>query len=85
LRKELNCYLGSSSEKVLQSKEPSTALFKAINGSFLVCAAHVRSQKPTNSFYLWLISYGMPSALGALDFFEVNARTTIVAAYGSIL
>lgn len=29
--------------------------------------------------YLWLMSYGMPSALGALDFFEVNARTTIVA------
>lgn len=29
--------------------------------------------------YLLPLSYGIPSAFGALDFFEVNTRTTIVA------
>ncbi|MDF2611764.1 MAG: hypothetical protein K0R92_3238, partial [Lachnospiraceae bacterium] len=30
-------------------------------------------------YYLVLLSYGIPSAFGALDFLEVKTKTTIVA------
>ncbi len=36
-------------------------------------------------YLLFALSNGIPSALGALDFFEVNTSAIMVAKYGSIL
>ena len=36
-------------------------------------------------FYLAPLSYGIPSAFGACEFFDVNTSTTSVAMYGIIL
>ena len=49
-----------------------------------VKTGRTKSAPQTVVFYLEPLSYGMPSAFGALDFFEVKIRRIIVMIYGSI-
>ena len=43
----------------------------------------LKSERQTTA-YLALLSYGIPSAFGAADFFDVNTNTIIVTIYGII-
>lgn len=51
------------------------------NNCSLFCA---EADSPKN-IYLAPLSYGIPSALGALDFLDVNASTIMVIRYGKSL
>jgi len=53
--------------------------------TFVLRLCSVALHRRKTSGYLIPLSYGIPSAFGALDFFDVNARTISDTMYGSII